>query len=127
MHTIVAKTLFSGADTSPLLRIRSRSTFLSTVVKVCCRSSHLEDGFTECLLISFRRERLGERCLFEHFIRKVGCITYCDDTLKIDDLSSSTNNRNILAETDETFYFPPGSLHYNQNNVITILQVSCIS
>ncbi|KAF9220869.1 glycoside hydrolase family 35 protein [Gyrodon lividus] len=35
---------------------------------------------------------------------------------------NSTNNRNILEETDDTFYFPPGSLSYNQDNVITILQ-----
>ncbi|KIJ64658.1 glycoside hydrolase family 35 protein [Hydnomerulius pinastri MD-312] len=35
---------------------------------------------------------------------------------------NSTNNRNILEETDDKFYFPPGSLLYNQDNVITILQ-----
>jgi hypothetical protein len=37
-------------------------------------------------------------------------------------LLSSTNNRNILEETDDKFYFPPGSLLYNQDNIITILQ-----
>ncbi|KAI9568565.1 glycoside hydrolase family 35 protein [Boletus coccyginus] len=35
---------------------------------------------------------------------------------------NSTNNRNILEETDNKFYFPPGSLLYDQDNVITILQ-----
>ncbi|KAF8443138.1 glycoside hydrolase family 35 protein [Boletus edulis BED1] len=35
---------------------------------------------------------------------------------------NSTNNQNILEETDETFYFPPDSLLYNGDNVITILQ-----
>ena len=44
----------------------------------------------------------------------------------MDSLFSSTNNRNILEETDEKFYFPPGSLRYDQDNIITILQVSCI-
>ncbi|KAH0831870.1 glycoside hydrolase family 35 protein [Lanmaoa asiatica] len=38
---------------------------------------------------------------------------------------NSTNNQNILEETDDRFYFPPGSLRYDQDNVITILQVSC--
>lgn len=42
----------------------------------------------------------------------------------MDDLSSSTNNQNILEETDDKFYFPPGSLLYDRDNVITILQVS---
>ncbi|KIJ17952.1 glycoside hydrolase family 35 protein [Paxillus involutus ATCC 200175] len=37
---------------------------------------------------------------------------------------NSTNNRNILEETDDKFYFPPGSLLYDQDNVITILQAS---
>ncbi|OAX38873.1 glycoside hydrolase family 35 protein [Rhizopogon vinicolor AM-OR11-026] len=35
---------------------------------------------------------------------------------------NSTNNRNILEETDDKFYFPPGSLLYGKDNVITILQ-----
>ncbi|KAF8551280.1 glycoside hydrolase family 35 protein [Imleria badia] len=35
---------------------------------------------------------------------------------------NSTNNRNILEEADDKFYFPPGSLVYNEDNVITILQ-----
>lgn len=45
----------------------------------------------------------------------------------MDNLSSSTNNQNILEEADDKFYFPPGSLVYNQDNVITIIQVGCIS
>ncbi|KAF9240278.1 glycoside hydrolase family 35 protein [Melanogaster broomeanus] len=40
---------------------------------------------------------------------------------------NSTNNRNILEETDDKFYFPIGSLLYNQDNVITILQASQIT
>ena len=51
----------------------------------------------------------------------------CNDALTIDNPSSSTNNQNILEETDEKFYFPPGSLRYDEDNVITILQVSRIS
>jgi len=39
---------------------------------------------------------------------------------------SSTNNRNTLEETDDKFYFPPGSLLYGKENVITILQVSLV-
>ncbi|KAH7885531.1 glycoside hydrolase family 35 protein [Phlebopus sp. FC_14] len=35
---------------------------------------------------------------------------------------NSTNNRNILEETDDRFYFPPGSLLYGKDNVITVLQ-----
>ncbi|KAG0700935.1 glycoside hydrolase family 35 protein [Suillus ampliporus] len=35
---------------------------------------------------------------------------------------NSTNNLNILEETDDRFYFPPGSLLYGKDNVITILQ-----
>ncbi|KAG1812912.1 glycoside hydrolase family 35 protein [Suillus subaureus] len=35
---------------------------------------------------------------------------------------NSTNNQNILEETDDKFHFPPGSLLYGQENVITILQ-----
>ncbi|KAH7915479.1 glycoside hydrolase family 35 protein, partial [Hygrophoropsis aurantiaca] len=35
---------------------------------------------------------------------------------------NSTNNRNILEETDDKFYFPPGSLKYGGDNIITILQ-----
>ncbi|TFK52650.1 glycoside hydrolase family 35 protein [Heliocybe sulcata] len=36
---------------------------------------------------------------------------------------NSTNNANILEETDDKFYFPSGSLLPNQDNVITIVQV----
>lgn len=35
---------------------------------------------------------------------------------------NSTNNKYILEETDDKFHFPPGSLLYEQENVITILQ-----
>jgi hypothetical protein len=35
---------------------------------------------------------------------------------------NSTNDRNILEETDDKFIFPLGSLLYGQENVITILQ-----
>ncbi|KAG2354709.1 glycoside hydrolase family 35 protein [Suillus spraguei] len=35
---------------------------------------------------------------------------------------NSTNNQNILEETDDKFDFPAGSLLYGQENVITILQ-----
>ncbi|KAG1850871.1 glycoside hydrolase family 35 protein [Suillus subluteus] len=35
---------------------------------------------------------------------------------------NSTNNRNILEETDDEFHFPPGSLLYGRENIITILQ-----
>lgn len=41
----------------------------------------------------------------------------------IDDLPiSSTNNRNILEETDDKFTFPNGSVVAGQDNVITIVQ-----
>jgi hypothetical protein len=122
-NAIVVKTLSFGVDTSPPPRIRSLLTSRSTVVKVRPRFFQTEDGFHERLLISFRCECLGERCLFEYFIWKVGYIVCCDDALMMH-LLSSTNNRNILEETDDKFYFPPGSLLYNQDNIITILQVS---
>ncbi|KAL4081114.1 glycoside hydrolase family 35 protein [Scleroderma citrinum] len=35
---------------------------------------------------------------------------------------NSTNNRNIIAETDEVFYIPTGSLTYGGDNVITVVQ-----
>lgn len=35
---------------------------------------------------------------------------------------NSTNNQNILEETDDKFYFPPESLFYDRENIITILQ-----
>lgn len=35
---------------------------------------------------------------------------------------NSTNNKNVVAETDEVFYFPPGSLKYGEDNVITVVQ-----
>ncbi|KAL0951714.1 hypothetical protein HGRIS_008390 [Hohenbuehelia grisea] len=35
---------------------------------------------------------------------------------------NSTNNRNILEETDDKFTFPPGALLPNQDNVITVVQ-----
>lgn len=37
---------------------------------------------------------------------------------------SSTNNRNILEETDDKFTFPPGSLLPGRDNVITVVQVN---
>ena len=46
--------------------------------KVRPRFSQTEDGFHECLLISFRCGCLGEQCLFEYFIWKVGYIVSCD-------------------------------------------------
>jgi hypothetical protein len=39
--------------------------------------------------------------------------------------TSSTNNRNILEETDDKFAFPAGAVHPG-DNVITIVQVSCL-
>ena len=38
-------------------------------------------------------------------------------------LSSSTNNQNILEETDDVFIFPEGALSISKDNVITVLQV----
>ncbi|KAJ2913369.1 hypothetical protein MD484_g7048, partial [Candolleomyces efflorescens] len=35
---------------------------------------------------------------------------------------NSTNNRNIIQETDDRFTFPPGAVRPNQDNVITIVQ-----
>lgn len=46
----------------------------------------------------------------------------CDD---IDPVNSSTDNTHIIEETDDTFYFPEGSIHAGQDNVITIVQVCC--
>lgn len=39
-------------------------------------------------------------------------------------LNSSTNNKNIIDETDEVFYFPEDALLVGQDNVITIVLVS---
>jgi hypothetical protein len=36
---------------------------------------------------------------------------------------SSTNNQNILEETDDKFIFPEGALLSGKDNVITIVQV----
>lgn len=36
---------------------------------------------------------------------------------------SSTNNENIVEETNETYVFPDGVVEIGQNNVITIVQV----
>jgi hypothetical protein len=38
-------------------------------------------------------------------------------------LDSSTNNQNILEETDDKFVFPSGALIPGKANVITIVQV----
>ncbi|KAI6139306.1 glycoside hydrolase family 35 protein [Pisolithus tinctorius] len=35
---------------------------------------------------------------------------------------NSTNNKDVVEETDEVFYFPPGSLKYGEDNVITVVQ-----
>ncbi|KAI6156505.1 glycoside hydrolase family 35 protein [Pisolithus thermaeus] len=35
---------------------------------------------------------------------------------------NSTNNKNIVQETDEVFHFPPGSLKYGEDNVVTVVQ-----
>ncbi|KAI6113990.1 glycoside hydrolase family 35 protein [Pisolithus sp. B1] len=35
---------------------------------------------------------------------------------------NSTNNKNIIQETDEVFHFPPGSLKYGEDNVVTVVQ-----
>ncbi|KIK68783.1 glycoside hydrolase family 35 protein [Collybiopsis luxurians FD-317 M1] len=35
---------------------------------------------------------------------------------------NSTNNANVIEETDEKYLFPPGSLRVGQDNVITIVQ-----
>lgn len=74
--------------------------------------------------ISFRCNCLGERRFPEHVLRKVSndrCYRLC---VALTSVISSTNNRFILEETDDKFYFPPGSLLYGQDNVVTILQVS---
>lgn len=39
-------------------------------------------------------------------------------------MDSSTNNKNIVDETDEVFYFPEDALLVGQDNVITIVLVS---
>ncbi|KAG2088470.1 glycoside hydrolase family 35 protein [Suillus cothurnatus] len=39
---------------------------------------------------------------------------------------NSTNKRNVREETDDKFHFPLGSLLYEQENVITILQTEAI-
>lgn len=36
---------------------------------------------------------------------------------------SSSNNQNILEETDDVFNFPAGSLKVGEDNIITIVQV----
>ncbi len=37
-------------------------------------------------------------------------------------VTSSTNNRNILEETDDKFLFPAGALKAGRDNVITVVQ-----
>lgn len=53
-------------------------------------------------------------------------LTLDGDTAEGNPLDSSTNNNNIVGETDEVFYFPEDALVEGQDNVITVVQVSPI-
>ena len=50
--------------------------------------------------------------------------SFLSPIISSDNLGSSTNNQNILEETDDVFTFPEGSLKAGEDNVITIVQVS---
>ena len=65
------------------------------------------------------RERVVERRVFEHVIRKVSGKELA--LLENDRGNSSSNNAHILEETDDKFTFPAGALVAG-NNVITIVQ-----
>lgn len=38
-------------------------------------------------------------------------------------MRSSTNNKNVIEETDDMFIFPEGSLLPGKDNIITVVQV----
>lgn len=63
--------------------------------------------------MTFSLERLLESTY--HFLPK-----HCRSTLTA--RRSSTNNRHILEETDDKFFFPSGALKAGQDNVITVVQ-----
>lgn len=73
------------------------------------------------LSLSFRRKRLAKWDLSQHFVWKVSIgLDTCRLFLLWD---SSTNNKHILEETDDIYFFPEGSLLIGQDNVITVIQV----
>ena len=45
-----------------------------------------------------------------------------DDETVAESRQSSTNSRLLIEETDNKFFFPPGSLRTGQDNVLTIVQ-----
>jgi hypothetical protein len=42
--------------------------------------------------------------------------------LRLTGLPSSTNNQNIISETDEEYTFPANSVKAHKDNVITVVQ-----
>jgi hypothetical protein len=64
-----------------------------------------------------------------HFVKTTygKCVTYCSARSLgwrgVDRLfCSSTNNKNIIRETNELYHFPRGAVRKGHDNVITILQ-----
>ena len=76
------------------------------------------------LFLSIRCRCLGQQRFPWNFLREVGSVPsslMIITKLKIF-VTSSTNNRNILEETDDKFLFPAGALKAGRDNVITVVQ-----
>ena len=102
------------------MRREARNLFALPLTGVKVNLPHLCGDRTHCIL-RLRGEHLGQRCLFRHSVREVRAFRrLCQYTLII---SSSTNNRNVIEETDEVYDFPPDSLIRDGDNVLTIVQV----
>lgn len=75
-------------------------------------------------------ECLAEQYIPQYVLRKVRTslsrlLTVYTTLLKYFYLSSS-DNTNSIAQVDQTFTFPEGSVRVGQDNVITIVQVSSV-
>ena len=80
--------------------------------------------FPDLTSLSICCQCLGKRRLPRHVIRKVSKSNHCHFCAYIHPyFSCSTNNLNILEETDDKFIFPSGTLRAGEDNIITVVQV----
>jgi hypothetical protein len=66
---------------------------------------------------------VAQQRLLEDDLRKVSTASAGAGTsLRLTGLPSSTNNQNIISETDEEYTFPANSVKAHKDNVITVVQ-----
>jgi hypothetical protein len=83
-------------------------------------NNHIMRRLLLIFMRSLRCNRVAERCLLEDNLWKVR--TGHKESISVLIFSfSSTNNENIISETDEEYGFPSSSVRVGKDNVITVL------